>query len=154
MPRAQCLVHRNDKVLMVKHHQGEQEWWCLPGGAVEPGKEPVAAALRELEEECCLAGKAVRQTSHVCNAPGDETYTFLVDIGEQEPILGHDPDVPLGDQVLADVRWLSLDEISERDRAFLWAAGLLGVGEFFAQVETWGSEISLPGKEEADDRST
>jgi 8-oxo-dGTP diphosphatase len=60
----------------------------------------------------------------------------------------------MGDQVLADVRWLSLDEISERDRAFLWAAGLLGVGEFFAQVETWGSEISLPGKEEADDRST
>jgi 8-oxo-dGTP diphosphatase len=154
MPRAQCLVHRDNKVLMVKHHQGEQEWWCLPGGGVEPGEEPVAAALRELEEECCLVGKAVRQMSHVCYAPGDETYTFLVDVGEQEPVLGYDPDMPLGDQVLAEVRWLSLDEIPERDRAFLWAAGLLGVGEFFGQVEAWGNEISLPGKEEPDDRST
>ena len=146
MPRAQCLVHRNDKVLMVKHHQGEQEWWCLPGGAVEPGEEPVAAALRELEEECCLAGKAVRQTSHVCNAPGDETYTFLVDIGEQEPTLGYDPDVPLGEQVLADVRWLSLDEIPERDRAYLWQAGLLTVPCFLEEIERWGDSLSYPGR--------
>lgn len=154
MSRAQCLVHRGDKVLMVKHRQGEQEWWCLPGGAVEPGEVPVIAALRELEEECCVVGKAVRQMSHLCYAPGDETYTFLVDVGEQEPALGYDPDVPEGSEVLADVRWLSLDEIPERDRAFLWAAGLLGVGEFFARVEAWGNEISVPGRKETGARST
>lgn len=153
MPRAQCLVHRGDKVLMVKHHQGDQAWWCLPGGAIEPGEEPVTAALRELAEECCLAGKAVRQMSHLCYSPGDESYTFLIDVGEQEPTLGYDPEVPVGGEVLADVRWLSLNEIPERDRAYLWAAGLLGIGEFLAQVEGWGNEISFPKEEGTDGRS-
>jgi len=40
LERAQCLVIRNNKILMVKHcHEGE-EWWCLPGGAIEKGETP------------------------------------------------------------------------------------------------------------------
>jgi ADP-ribose pyrophosphatase YjhB (NUDIX family) len=146
MPRVQAIVVRDDTVLMVKHRQGGQEWWCLPGGAQEPGETPEQGALRELREECNVSGVVVHQTSHVHNAPGDETYTFLVDIGDQEPSLGTDPDVPAGHQVLADVRWLRLREIPERDRAFLWAAGLLAAGEFLAEIERWGDDTSYPGQ--------
>ncbi len=147
MARAQCIVHRGNRVLMVKHCQHGQEWWCLPGGAVESGENPSAAALRELHEECRVAGALVHQTSFVSYASDDQTYTFLVDIGDQEPNLGDDPEVPEGKEVLVDARWLSLAEIAERDRAFLWAAGLLGVPEFFVQVEAWGSAISWPSDE-------
>jgi 8-oxo-dGTP diphosphatase len=56
MIRAQCLVHRNMRILMVKHHLNGEEWWCLPGGGVEPGETAVEAALRELYEECQVIG--------------------------------------------------------------------------------------------------
>ena len=99
-------------------------------------------ALRELSEECNVQGTVIRQTSHVTYAAHDETYSFLVDIGGQEPSLGRDPDVAEGQEVLAEVRWLPLREVPERDRVFLWAAGLLGVGGFLKEVETWGNEAS------------
>lgn len=148
MARSQCIVHRQNRSLMVKHRQGDEEWLCLPGGGVEGREEPSAAAKRELKEECMVEGTIIRQMSFVSYAPDDQTHTFLVDIGEQEPTLGADPDVPMGREVLAEVKWLSLAEIPERDRAFLWAGGLLGIPEFFAEVEAWGPTISCPSQEE------
>lgn len=37
-----------------------------------------------------------------------------------------------------------LDELSEKDRAFLWSYGLLDVGDYFDLVLSWGDEISYP----------
>ena len=147
MPRVQSIVVRDNWVLMVKHQQDSQEWWCLPGGGQEHGETPAQGALRELQEECNVSGVVVRQTAHVCYGPEDETYSFLVDIGDQPPSLGHDPDVAVDHQVLVDVKWLQLHEIPERDRVFLWAAGLLGVNTFFAEVESWGDATSHPTQE-------
>ena len=146
MARAQCIVHRGNKLLMVQHHHQGKTWWCLPGGGVEQSEAPAEAALRELEEESCVRGVIIRKMSHVGYSAEDETCTFLVDIGEQTPSLGHDPEVAAGKQALtlSDIRWLRLSEIPERDRAFLWAAGLLGIGEFLAEVSEWGDRISYP----------
>jgi 8-oxo-dGTP diphosphatase len=146
MPRVQTIVVRDGCVLMVKHQQHGEEWWCLPGGGLEPGETPEQGALRELREECTVIGTAIRQTAFVCYGPDDETYSFLVDIADQTPSLGHDPDVAPGQEVLADVQWLRLCEIPERDRAYLWAAGLLGTGSFLSEVEQWGDRISYPGE--------
>lgn len=49
------------------------------------------------------------------------------------------------------MKWLRLAEIAERDRVFLWATGLLGVGDFFAEVKQWGAQYSYPG--DGDDRT-
>jgi 8-oxo-dGTP diphosphatase len=144
MPRSQCVVHRDKRILLAQHCQHGQAWWCLPGGAVERGETPAAAVLRELAEECQVRGTVVRQLSHLTYGPSDEAFTFEVAIGDQEPTLGHDPDVAPGEEVLVAVRWLALDEIPERDRAFLWASGLLGVGRFYREVEAWGDAISYP----------
>lgn len=133
---------------MVKNRQDEVEWWCLPGGGIEAGETPAEAALRELQEECCVDGLVVRQISMYSHVPTDQTFTFLVDIGDQTPRMGTDPEFQEDNQALADVTWLTLAEIPERDRAFLWAAGLLGVDEFFAQVSQWGDSISYPELEQ------
>ena len=142
MPRVQAIAVRDGRVLLVKHRRKGEEWWCLPGGGQEPDETPEQGALRELREECNVTGTVIRRTSLVCYAPDDETHSFLVDIGDQTPFLGRDPDVAPGQEVLADVRWLRLREIPERDRAFLWAAGLLGVGDLLSEVRQWGDRTT------------
>ncbi len=130
---------------MAKHREGEVVYWCLPGGGLEEGEDPETGALRELREEAGVEGRIVRPTNHQIGADGIDTYTYLVDIEDQKPKLGHDPEVPHDDPILIGIEWLSLDEIPERDRAFLWQAGLLSVPEFLEEVERWGDAISCPG---------
>ena len=144
MIRAQCIVHRGNHILMAKHRMDGIEWWCLPGGRVELDENPSDAALRELEEECCIRGRIVRQTSQLIDGDGLESTTFLIDIGDQEPVMGVDPEFISKNQILVDVKWLTLAEIPERDRAYLWAAGLLSIPEFLDEVSNWGDERSYP----------
>ena len=74
--RTQCIVHRKNRLLMVRHRQNNEEWWCLPGGAIEEGETPAEAAVRELKEECCVNGKIVRETGVVVYSPEDKAEKF------------------------------------------------------------------------------
>ncbi len=92
MIRAQCIVQQGTHILMVKHCQDGEEWWCLPGGGVEPHETAAEAALRELQEECAVVGKIIFQTSQTMAGADVQSVTFLVEIGDQEPHIGSDPE--------------------------------------------------------------
>jgi 8-oxo-dGTP diphosphatase len=132
---------------MTKHRIAEREWWCLPGGGIDKNETPEAAAVRELKEECNVIGKIIRMISHNSYSDENKDYTFLIDIDGQEPQLGFDPELVDSRQIMTDLKWLSLNEIPERDRCFLWASGLIGVSSMINEIEKWGDKISYPGEE-------
>ena len=131
---------------MVKHRVNGDEWWCLPGGGVEAQETAAEAALRELKEECCVVGNILCQTSAYTDGSGNNTVTFLIEIHNQEPRMGTDPEFSGEDQILVDVSWLTLDEIPERDRAYLWAAGLMSAPGFVDEISSWGDALSYPSQ--------
>jgi 8-oxo-dGTP diphosphatase len=142
--RAQCIVPRGRTLLLAQEADPEGTHWCLPGGGVEEGETPEAAALRELWEECGVHGRLLRQVSIVYFETGEQYHTFLVDIGEQAPALPDDPEAREKNWGVLAVGWLALDQLSEKDRAFLWTAGMLAVPCFAQEALSWTRDVSYP----------
>ena len=120
-------------------------WEMGASGSILKGETPLQGAIRELKEECGLDGKIVRPLAVQYKAEGNAEYSFEVAVSEeQEPITGYDPEETGDNPPLKEVLWMRLDEISEKDRAFLWSYGLISVGEFFEVLKSWGNDISYP----------
>ncbi len=147
--RSQAMVIRGNRFLLVEHELFGRDFFNLPGGGIEDGETPEEAAIRELAEECNVQGTIVRPlTIEYKPDMKSRVYTFLVEIPEDaEPSKGLDPEVSEEEQSIIDVKWLRLDEIAERDRAYLFGAGLMRVPKFHDEVLMWdGEDISYPVK--------
>lgn len=143
--RSVAIVIRNGKILMERVAYFGREFYTVPGGGIEEGETPEQAVLRELKEECGLDGTVVRPLAVQYKSGGGAEYSFEVAISEeQEPVTGYDPEETGEDPPLKEVLWLGLNEISEKDRAFLWSYGLISVKDYFEEIKTWGNEISYP----------
>ena len=143
--RSVAIVVRDNKILMERVRYLEREFYTVPGGGIEAGESPEEAAIRELKEECGLDGTIIRSLNIVNKGQGGQEFAFEVNVSEdQEAILGYDPEEDTENPPLKEVLWMSLDEIPERDRAFLWNYGLISVGDFFEEITEWGDRISYP----------
>ena len=137
--RSQSMVIRGNRILLVEHQLFGRDFFNLPGGGIEENETPEQAALRELEEECQVEYKPDLES---------RVFTFLVEIPEDAVAkTGIDPELPADEQSIIDVKWMRLDEIAERDRAYLFGAGLMRVPYFHDEVLMWdGEDISYPIK--------
>lgn len=143
--RSVAIVIRDGKILMERVFYFGREFYTVPGGGVEEGETPEQAVLRELKEECGLDGVIVRPLAVQYKYEGNAEYSFEVSISDdQEPITGYDPEESLENPPLKEVLWMKLDEISEKDRAFLWSYGLMSVEGYFEEIKAWGDTISYP----------
>ena len=147
--RSQSMVIRGNRILLVEHQLFGRDFFNLPGGGIEENETPEQAALRELEEECQVKGTLVRPLT-VEYKPDLESrvFTILVEIPEDAVAkAGIDPELPADEQSIIGVKWMRLDEIAERDRAYLFGAGLMRVPYFHDEVLMWdGEDISYPIK--------
>lgn len=147
--RSQSMVIRGNRILLVEHQLFGRDFFNLPGGGIEENETPEQAALRELEEECQVKGTLVRPLT-VEYKPDLESrvFTFLVEIPEDAVAkAGIDPELPADEQSIIGVKWMRLDEIAERDRAYLFGAGLMRIPYFHDEVLMWdGEDISYPIK--------
>lgn len=145
--RAPCLVIRGNKIPVVKHRVSGIEYFCTPGGGIEEGETPEQAAIRELSEERCVAGEIIKKTSEHAD-PFDVNrhfYAYQIDIGEQTPKLGYDPEL-VDNPILIGVQWVRLNEICERDRTYglqvYWVSVSLlmncHLGEMIYAIQTRG----------------
>ncbi len=141
--RVQAMVVRNDKILLVKHRMRGREFFCLPGGGIEPGESCEEAALRELKEESLVDGTIVRKLS-IQFKPRNlgEVHTYLIEIADDAVAgPGVDPEFPPEKQTIIGVEWLSLEEIGEADKAYLWASGLNRIDFFHEKLLAMENKI-------------
>ncbi len=101
-----------------------------------------------LKEETGLEGKIIRPLAVQYKGEGGVDYSFEVEVPEDAlAITGIDPEYEGEDNPIKEVLWMRLDEISEKDRAFLLSYGLMQIDGFFDKIKEWDNKISYPGNE-------
>jgi 8-oxo-dGTP diphosphatase len=60
------MVIHERRLLVIKHHDSEVDWYSLPGGGQDPGETIADAPRRECLEELALVLKSVR-----CDSSGN-----------------------------------------------------------------------------------
>lgn len=115
--RAAVIIIDSGKVALIRRVRGDEVYYLVPGGGVEPGETPQEAAIREVREEL---GLVVRLDWLVATVEfkGNEQHYYLGTVtgGEFGSGTGEElrfgSDSPSGSYTPV---WMNLDELADRD---------------------------------------
>ena len=124
------VFDEDNRILMVKQEHPERTVWMVPGGGIEEGENSAQAAVREVREETGLEVEILGLIWHVeeVSERGQRFVNFFrAVLRGGKPALGHDPELSESEQVLADLQFMSREEV----------AGLENVYPEFLREELW-----------------
>jgi 8-oxo-dGTP diphosphatase len=84
-----CVVERDSHLLLCQRplHKRHGGLWEFPGGKIDPGETPLAAAKRELREELALEVLEVGKLAHAMVDPGSHfRIEFVPAVVAGEPV--------------------------------------------------------------------
>ncbi|GAB3192560.1 NUDIX hydrolase [Nesterenkonia suensis] len=100
------------QVLLVK--RSDNGAWTVTSGILEPGEQPAAGAVREIEEETAVVARPVRVAgvfaSHLVQYGNGDRCRFLDTVLQMEPVAG-DPRV--NDDESVEVGWFPVSALPE-----------------------------------------
>ncbi len=110
------LCRDGDRLLMVRHRGiGETDtFWCPPGGGAQFGETIIDALKREFVEETGLTidvGKLLFVNEFLAEPLHALELFFVVEAISGELRLGSDPEMDADGQIIAEVRWMTFDEL-------------------------------------------
>ncbi len=110
------------RILMVHQYHKERDIWLVPGGGTEDGELSREAAVREVKEETGLDIEVERLIWHIeqVKENGEQRFVdfFLGKVTGGEPVLGKDPEFSDEEQVMAELRFMTVDEIGGLDNVY------------------------------------
>jgi len=117
------LFDDHNRLLLVKHtvDKENREFWILPGGGLEANEYSYEGAIREMKEETGLDIEVDALIYHVeekCHDGLRCTNYFTAHKTGGEIMLGLDPEFDADNQVLADIRYFTKDEIQKLDNVY------------------------------------
>ncbi|MFF1837308.1 NUDIX domain-containing protein [Streptomyces sp. NPDC058231] len=80
--RGGAIVIRDRRILLIGFDEDGQRHFEIPGGGVETGETPEAAAVRELREETALRGTVVREVARIWRGSTRGHYFTMETEGE------------------------------------------------------------------------
>ena len=97
--RATVICLRSGRVLLVRRKNGK---WNFPGGAIESGETPEAAAVRELEEETAITGHGLLL---ICTlrVGSVEHHVFVTNLWDE--------DIPVASNEIVACKWVQREEL-------------------------------------------
>lgn len=111
-----CIIH--DRILLVNHslYGKETAFWVPPGGGIQFGESAESALKREFREETGLdiePGALLFINEHIQPPLHAIELFFQINAVDEIPVKGTDPELSLDNQIIADVRFLTIREIKE-----------------------------------------
>jgi len=77
LPRAGMIITRQNKILLIKRHRYNYDYWVVPGGTLEKNETPLDAAKREILEETGLICEPNQKIKPIIiDGTKDEIYYF------------------------------------------------------------------------------
>ncbi|WP_297335300.1 NUDIX domain-containing protein [Algoriphagus sp.] len=113
--RVNGVLIQEEKILMINHQMGDQsDFWSVPGGGMKFGSNAKQNLKREFQEEIGLEiqiGKLLFVHEFLESPLHAIELFFEVERSVGEPHLGWDPEFTKNEQILRELKWMSLEEL-------------------------------------------